>query len=484
MAEVSHKSDITGQLAASLRAGQFDRAEGACRALIALDPADADAWFNLGYVLRGLRRFEAALDAYGEAILRGMARAEDAHVNRAALLIEHLLRPGEAREELEAALAANPDSVAALLSLGQLHEDLGDAEAAAQTYRRLIEVAPGTGRAHARLAGFELARGEIEPAIARLQRAAGLVPGRSDDQAEVVMALGQGFEKAGRFDHAYAAYDMANNIARQLVPPSGRYDARAVEALVDAQIAAFPIGTAHAEGGEQQGPTPLFICGMLRSGSTLAERVLARHPRVTAGGEMEAIPAMAGGLADYPACVMGLTGDALAALRGQYFAEAGHTLGAFDVLTDKRPDNFLHLGLIKRLFPGARIVSTRRNRYDIALSVFGNLFGPGVPYAHSLANIAHWQAQHDRLMAHWQACWPDDVLAFDYDLLVRDPSGAIAQLLAHCGLDWDEACLTPSADSNASAGGVRTLSQWQVRQPIHTRASGRAEPFSRWLNRS
>ena len=146
-------------------------------------------------------------------------------------------------------------------------------------------------------------------------------------------------------------------------------------------------------------------------------------------------------------------------------------------MTDKRPDNFLHIGLIKALFPKAKIINTLRDRDDILISIYSNLFGSAVPYAYAISDIRHWQAQHDRLMHHWHTRWPDDILRLDYEALAASPKPVINEMLAFCGLDWEDECLAPQDH----AGHVRTLSQWQVRGAIHTGSVGRAEPFRRWL---
>ena len=133
-------------------------------------------------------------------------------------------------------------------------------------------------------------------------------------------------------------------------------------------------------------------------------------------------------------------------------------------ITDKRPDNFLHLGLIKVLFPCARIVYSRRNPVDNCLSVYFQQLGGNLSYATDLEDTAHYYRQHERLMAHWSGCFGEDIFTVDYDELVNSPAPVLRQLLPFLGLEWDDRCLTFHETDSL----VKTASVWQVRNEIHT----------------
>jgi Sulfotransferase family len=145
--------------------------------------------------------------------------------------------------------------------------------------------------------------------------------------------------------------------------------------------------------------------------------------------------------------------------------------------TDKRPDNFLYIGLIKSLFPAARIIHTTRDPLDNCLSVYFLHLDHGMGYALDLGDIAHYYAQYRRLMAHWKALYPDDILDFDYDRFVGEPRPSVQGLLSFCGLDWHEDCMHFQRARNA----VKTASVWQVREPLYQRSSGRWRHYERHL---
>ncbi len=432
--------------------------------LLALSPGDSVSWYNLGYLLRCVRRFDDALSAYGQALCAGIDHPEEVHLNRAVILSEFRERDGDAEAELRLALAIAPGFVPAWLNLGNLLEDRGDAAAARHSYGQVLAIDPANGRAHARLAAIDLFEGRGDASIPRLQSVLASAAPALPDTAEIGFALGAAHDAAGRYDEAFACFAAANRAASTMAPPQHRYDRARHAAYVDRLVATPP--TPEPRGN---GSSPIFICGMFRSGSTLVEQILSRHSRVASGGELDILTSIAATLPGYPEVLAVMSDEQSATLRDAYLAEVRDLHPGADLLTDKRPDNFLHIGLIKRLFPGARIVHTVRDRFDTMLSVYFNHFDDSVSYGRDLEDIAHWLDQYGRLMAYWRATYPGDIHDISYDALVRDPEPTIAALLQFCGLAWEDAVLMPEAATNM----VRTASVWQVRQRLHSRSSGR-----------
>jgi tetratricopeptide (TPR) repeat protein len=464
---------ISATAAQRLRDGRADEAAPLFRRLAELQPDQPNHWFNLGYSLRASRQYHAALEAYAEALNRGVASPEDVYVNRAAILSEHLHDIAAATAELRKAVEANPRALLAWINLGGLSDDLGDTGAARRAYQSALNIDPTSGRAMARLAAIDVHEGKVDAAIsvlgAALERAR-----RPEDRAELLFALGNALDSSRQFEDAFRAIGEANGIAAAVQPSNLRYDPRAQERLVDALIEMPAAATAGPFPAED---SPIFICGMFRSGSTLVEQLLARHPKITAGGELEFIPAMAEeDFRPYPQALSGAAAERLRELRDKYLEQLRRLYPDAERATDKRPDNVLHVALIKALFPNARIVHTRRNPLDNILSAFFLYFGDAVPYSLRLDDIAHFYGQYRRLMDHWKERFGDDIHDFDYDALVADPGAELRRLTSFIGLDWDEACLRQDP-----AEAVRTPSNWQVRKPLYTRSSGRWRNYAREL---
>jgi tetratricopeptide (TPR) repeat protein len=452
-------------------------------------PALADAWYNLGRLRRRARDAAGALAAYATALERGVSQPEEVHLNRAVVYADDLHDATAAARELDAALALHPRYVPALLNYANLHEDLGARERAAARYREALAIDGACFHALARLAALDGSADPSNPMIARLAVALDDPRATAADRADLAFALAAMLDRCGLHDLAFETGARANRESRSSAPGGPVvYDRAAHERHVDALIEAFAagieaatadgVGAASADRVAPRGspctaaaPRLVFVCGMYRSGSTLAERVLAAHPRVGAGGELPYLDQyVAGPLAPFPDSLRDAsTAARLDALASDYRDRVAALFPGAAVVTDKRPDNFLLIGLIKTLFPDAKIVHTVRNPLDTCLSIYFLHLDHSMPYALDLLDTGHYFREYRRLMQHWHSRYPGDILDFDYDAFVRAPREGVAALLEFCGLDWDEHCLAPER----AAGAVRTASVWQVREPVYVRSSGR-----------
>lgn len=465
--------DLRRRAIQALRDGRGDAAIAAYRTLLASDPGVPEDWYNLGYLLRCARDFDAALDAYDRAVVAGIDRPEEVRLNRAVILSEHCGRPEAAEAELRLALAAAPDLLPGWLNLGNLYEDRGAADEARAAYRRALAVDAANGRAWARLAMIDVHQGRAAAAVDQLRHLLARPGLPLVAAAEIGFALGAALDALEDYDAAFAAFTVANRTAARASDPRLRYDRAAQERLTDDLIAATP-GEARAL--PEAAAAPIFICGMFRSGSTLAEQMLGRHPLVHAAGELEIIPALAHAIPGYPRTLPSLDRQRLSALRDRYRAEVRQPAGTLR-LTDKRPDNILHVGLIKQMFPDARIVHTVRQPLDTILSIWFLYFDDHIRYGHDLGDAAHYYRQCRRLMDHWQRSYPGDIHALRYEALVTDPEPTMRALTDFVGLTWDPAVLA----AERGRAVVRTASVWQVRQPLHQRSVDRWRHYAKPL---
>ena len=481
------------------RQGRRMEAIAIFRQVLAEHPEASEGWYELGYLLKAEGQFEQALLAYGKALALGISRPEEVHLNRAVIYSDHLRRDADAERELEAALTLAPGYVPALLNRGNLHEERGEQAQALACYDSVFSVAASSEDPHRDLRFEALARSAKlrppkdldDPLLSRLIEATA-APSGNVTRANLLFALGQAHERLEQFDLAFDAFAKANRWLRRQHGSS--YDRAQTSRLMDSLVSTFqsngssePIA---ASAPVLPGAAPLFICGMFRSGSTLVEQVLAAHPEVTAGGELDWLRrVVATRLAPFPES-MALADPARdAALAAEYRANLEHLFPggiAGTYITDKRPDNFVLIGLIKRLFPTAKIIHTCRHPLDTGLSVFQQHLDLRVAgYASDLGDIGHYYGQYQRLMAHWHSQYPGSIFDFDYDSFVSSPRPSLERLLGFLGLAWDDRCLQFHQLGNT----VKTASYWQIRQPLSTRASGRwrnyaghLEPLQRALH--
>lgn len=463
--------------AALEKAGRFAEAEAAYLRVLASWPDLPNTWYNLARLQRQAGRYDAALASYQQALDRGVSEPEEVHLNRGVIYSDHLRQDDAAERELQFALTLNPNYVPALLNLANLREDFGQQAEAGALYEKILGLEPRCYMALARYAGLQKIARPDDPLIARLRAGIADPAALPADRADLGFALGKALDSSGAWDAAFSAYAAANRDSRRSAGPTAAYDRNAHERLIDALIAGFRPGQT-AAAAQPQSRRPVFICGMFRSGSTLAEQILSAHSRVAAGGELAFLPSLVRTeLAPFPATMATVTQARLNALATRYLEMLANLFPQGDRVTDKRPDNFLYIGLIKRMFPDARIVHTVRNPLDNCLSIYFLHLDHSMSYALDLADIGHYYVQYRRLMAHWQALYGADILDLDYDALVREPRPAMQRLTAFCGLEWEDACLS----FEQSARAVKTASVWQVRERLYRRSSGRWHNYAAQL---
>jgi len=460
------------------REGRVPEAIAAYERLLEFWPGHPDCWYNLARLQRQTERYSQALASYQEALERHVTRPEEVHLNRGVIFSDCLNQYDAAERELKKALEINPVYVPALINYANLHEDLGRRELAASMYERLLALEPDSPSALARYSQLKDFSDIDDPLIGRL-RAALNYPGISPaTQANVEFSLGRALDACGAYDAAFQIYRQANRHSRESAPPgTDYYDLALEEKYTDRLIEVFAQGLPRAPQPQATQPGPVFICGMFRSGSTLLEQLLAGHPSITAGGELDFIPrAVNTVLAPFPDSFDSIPAEQLSRLAADYRAMLVERFPEAINVTDKRPDNFLYIGLIKALFPQAKIVHTVRDALDNCLSIYFLHLDPAMSYALDLMDIGHHYRQYVRLMSHWKRQFGADILDVSYDSLLRDPKHQLEQVLAFLGLDWDEGC--------ASVGpgrAVKTASVWQVREPLYTRSSGRSRHYAKQL---
>jgi tetratricopeptide (TPR) repeat protein len=458
------------------RQNRVPEAIDAYQGILARWPGMADCWFNLAVLQRQARRLADALDSYQKALNAGVSRPEEAHLNRSVIYTDYLGQHAAAERELKAALSINPAFTPALLNLANLYEDLGRRPEAQAIYGRILAFDPRCFEALARLANLQPPTPADPILIERLKRAIADGAASAAERASLGFALGRMLDAAGDYPPAFAAIDAANQASRASAAPNiVSYDRAQQHAFVDRLIAG---GTSPARRLGETRPRPIFICGMFRSGSTLAEQLLSGIQGVAAAGEIDFLPRIVGSeLLPFPESLAALPPRRLDDIAERYQAELKRVADTADYVIDKRPDNFLYIGLIKSLFPDARIVHTMRNPLDNCLSIYFLHLDQQMSYALDLKDIGHYFREYRRLMTHWKSMFGSDIFDFDYDALVKEPKPALERLCAFLGLE------PPDALPQAAPAGraVKTASVWQVREPLYRTSSGRSRHYAEQL---
>lgn len=289
--------------------------------------------------------------------------------------------------------------------------------------------------------------------------------------SELHFSLGRLYDHEGDYDKAFLNFQKANQLKFQ------GFDLEEQQRFVGDIT-----GTLNRDYFEQQSQAsataarPVFILGMPRSGSSLVEQILDSHSQVFGGGELYYINQIAQQITSvdgsYGMAVANLTDDELAQYAGQYLEKIAALDNTARYVTDKMPQNFLHLGLIARLFPNARIIHCLRNPVDVCLSCYFQSFNHGHEYSSDLDALAGYYRSYHELMQHWKGSLELKFFTLQYETLVEEPQQTIAALLEFLDLPWEEGCMQYHANPRLAM----TSSQDQVRQPIYKRS------LERWRN--
>ena len=441
-------------------------------------PDNAECWFNLAVLQRQARQLTEALDSYQKALDARVSRPEEAHLNRSVIYADYLGQHAAAERELQQALALNPRYTPAGLNLANLYEDLGFRDQAAALYLQILAVDPDCFEALARYANLQ-PRLVVDPAlIAKLKGALANSATAASEQASLGFALGRLLDAAGEYGAAFSAYTTANQASEVSAAPNVAHYERDIQHTLVNRIIASSVGPTVARNANLTGPSPIFICGMFRSGSTLAEQLLANCDGVAAGGEFDFLPRLVQTeLNPFPDSLKTFPPAQLEHIATRYRAELARVSATARYVIDKRPDNFLYIGLIKRLFPDAKIVHTTRNPLDNCLSIYFLHLDQHLSYALNLMDIGHYLSEYRRLMAHWKTLFATDIFDFHYDALVSDPQPTMQRLCEFLGLDWG----TRRVEIAPTGRAIKTASVWQVREPLYGSSSGRARHYASQL---
>lgn len=512
---------LEAQAREALSRGDVPVAVAAAKALANASPDHPAGFFLLGMAAAEAGQIGKAVPLIEAAVERG-PQAE--YLAQLARLLILLRRDGEAADAARKAIALTPADALTLDTIGCVLARLGDHEAsiapfsaavaaepanldyrynlaaasgftgrvdeAQAHYEQILIDDPGNARAHYALA--ILSRQTVQTNhVARLE--AVLANARNpEDALRLRYALAKELEDVGNAADAFRHLSVANAAHKQTI----HYDFAQDAAIFDAIETLFDVGVqVSASDAGHSDAAPIFIVGMPRTGTTLVDRILSSHRDVGSAGELQAMPLAIKRLAGTtsrlvidPTTIAASGNLDPAAIGHAYLERASHHRPKDTArFTDKLPANFLYIGHIARALPNARIVCLRRNPMDTVWSNYKNLFASQsayYAYSYDLMDTARYYARFDRLMTLWNRLWPGRVLQLSYEALVADQEGQTRRLLAHCGLDWDEACL--SFHKNIAA--VATPSAAQVRRPINADAIGKwkshqeaLEPARAWL---
>lgn len=469
-----------------LARGFFDEAAQLYRAILVSSPGEIPALFNLGNLCQRGEALEEAAGCFAKIIELTPGDAE------AALALAFVrMDQGKVEDALALAMTLkNRDlSVPLLTRLGVLYREAGKFDEARACLTQAVARDPDHVSAWYGLRTLKKFTAE-DPDFSRLQE---LVKRKSelsaDEKTRLGFTLGKACLDLGRDEEAFEHFKMANRLKKESYKtPVSLYEdyASSVIALFDGNFLKKFDGITGS-----QSDKPIFIVGMPRSGSTLVDQILSSHPDVASVGESKflaqcipvypnlEVPGLfkAGSPSITKKLLDSLLPQGLEGIAGNYLGRISARCGNASRVIDKMLFNYYWVGLLRLVFPQAKIVHTVRNPADIGLSIWQIMFSDAMPWAYDLEDIGRYFAAYKKVMTHWESLFPGAIHTVEYEAMVEDPETQTRRLLEYCGLPFDDRCLK----FYESDRQVKTASAGQVRAPVYKNAVGKWERYKEHL---
>ena len=453
--------------------------------------------------LLGRRRKRRAQQQFRAEALRCLRTANAAAPTAKTLIAQGRLEQqlfdySAARESFQKAVERDPDSVVALALLASANVDCGQIEQASEQFERVIQRNPNLVDTH-----FQYTRAKkFQPSKKTDQYIKVLEQLLSDEslatpkRIRLCFSLAKVLDDIGRHDQAWEVYDQGNRLkqghSRPLAPNSKSAPISAIDrdkALKQQTSFFTPEYFAKHQQTGNPSTLPIFIVGMPRSGTTMTEQILSSHPEIAGAGELDYINQIRHELVAakrnrsshtlvnwdiYPEVLGETAADSLRSHADDYIRRLEKFADREVRVTDKMPTNFMHLGLIGLLFPGATVIHCRRNPLDVFVSCYcQNLNAPFC----DLEQLIDYHRTYRGLMRHFDETLPIKIHTVDYEAMVANPESESRAMIEHCGLSWNDSCLQFHSNGRA----VHTPSKWQVRQPMYKSSVEKWRRFEKQL---
>jgi tetratricopeptide (TPR) repeat protein len=505
---LSPERKALAQAAEWISDGKYDEAEKICRRVLQKAPNNVDAMRLLAQLATRLQRtadaerylrktIEIAPDFTGAIADLGSLLEEDDRYEEAIACFEkaielepdnpifydrlgYILAPAAqtyaAIDAHRKAIELNPNFAASWLGLGHTLKTVGQQNEAIEAYRKCISLRPDYGVTYWSLANLKTYRFSDED-IAEMESRISSDKVTGESEINFHFSLAKAYEDRKDYANAWHHYKEGNSKRRM----QETYDPVDTEVFNDRIITVF--NRELLEGNTGLGnpdPSPIFIVGLPRSGSTLIEQILASHSSVEGTSELPYMFRVSKSLnrnrangINFPEAVGELGEKHLKAMGQDYIDSCRmHRTEGRPHFIDKNPNNFTNIGFIHMVLPNAKIIDARRHPMDACFSCYRQLFAKGQPFTYDLTDIGEYYLQYQRMMDHWHDVLPGRVLTVQYEEVVSDFENQVRRLLDYCELPWEDSCLR-YYDTDRP---IRTASSEQVRQPIYT------ESLHRWRN--
>ena len=354
----------------------------------------------------------------------------------------------------------------------------GDTEEADAVFKRIIALQPNSPQAHWALAGSTKAKDTTH--IEEMHELQARQRGNPRARAFYLYGIGKEYEDLQQWEQAFEAFSAGAAARRSTV----EFDEQGEVAMFEFLKTHYTADWLATQPEGNPDPSPIFVLGQPRTGTTLVERIITAHSQVHSAGELQQLGLALRRISNYrnpKRFSKELFEKALALdpakIGGMYLQTSSKMRGETPRFVDKLPQNYLLIPLILAALPNAKIVHLVRNPMDACFSSFKQLFADAYLHSYEQGEMARHHLRYRDLMATWHAHFPGRIYDISYEATAADLEPNARALLEYLELPWEDACL----DFHQQEGAVSTASAVQVREPAHTRSIGRWRRYEQQL---
>ena len=442
--------------------GQVDSAIKCYERVLAIQHAYPNAHNNLGQILLESGQPDAAMNHFEWAVAY-QPEFSEAHNNLGSSLLA-LRQVNTAVTHYEKAIALKPDYQLAYNNLGIAYQRLGEIDKAFKSFERALAIKSDYAKAHHNLSSLKKYT-KNDKQIVEMESLLSIKDLSQSDRIFICFALAKAYENLGKQEELFKVLNEGNQLRKKELQYS-------IEKSENHNSIIKKLFNSSPKPLSNQALTirPIFIVGMLRSGTSVVEQIISSHHEVYGAGELKnltqiIIPILREHLTDDK---KKLSKKTFLSIRKQYLESLSRFNTSENVITDKWPLNFRSIGFILSAIPEAKIIHLKRDARATCWSIYKHYFSDtGNGWAYNFDDLAEFYKLYSELMRYWHEMFPGKVYDISYEDLTTNQEDETRKLLEYCELEWDQNCL----DFHKNKRAVDTASVLQVRQKMYQGSS-------------
>ena len=430
---------------------------------------------NLGNSHKLLYEFDEAEECF-KTVLNKNPNHIQSIINLGSLNYE-LNKLNEAIELFDKALKLDSNLILAHYNSGLTHQSLGNIDKAKFHYNKILNLNPKmtiVDRQMNRMIKYTDDNDHFKSMKERLHN----LDLDQNQKIDINFALGKAYEDLKDYANSYLHLKKGNELRYELIKEYSLKDINLSQNLIkQLESTKLPLNRISPNNNKI-----IFIVGLPRSGTSLVEQILASHSKVYGCGELTILELL---------IKKNLTKE------NKFEKEKLENIDNFKtinnvfnkhikkfyngqklIFTDKTPQNFMWIGIIKSIFPNAQFIHCERNPKDNCLSIYKNLFDGDINWSYKTDTIVQYYNHYKKVMSYWNKDYASSIYTIKYENLISDSELKIRELLDFCDVEFEQNCV----EFYNNKRPIKTVSINQARQPIYKSSVNNNQYFEKYLD--